>query len=180
MLKTIRIDKLDLGTVPPRVDCFKSFETGEDELIIEASSCLPIPRLAQPVGRRALLVKRTMSMLGLVRCLPPEPRVLERQGLAEEMGAIYMWELFTRGCTLLSLTPWSPHHPVQTPAFWGGDISLRVTAVVQAGSKTVDVPVDVSNIQASQSPSWEVMRGVCTLSRCRAPRAPACNCISVC
>lgn len=35
VLKTIRIDKLDLGTVPPRVDCFKSFETGEDELIIE-------------------------------------------------------------------------------------------------------------------------------------------------
>lgn len=69
VLKTIRIDKLDLGTVPPRVDCFKSFETGEDELIIE------------------------------------------------------------------------------TPAFWGGDISLRVTAVVQVGSQPVDVPVDVSNIQ---------------------------------
>ncbi|KAI7835754.1 hypothetical protein COHA_010332, partial [Chlorella ohadii] len=69
VLKTIRIDKLDLGTMPPRVDCFKSFETGEDELIIE------------------------------------------------------------------------------TPAFWGGDISLRVTAVVKAGNKTIDVPVDVSNIQ---------------------------------
>jgi hypothetical protein len=69
VLKTIRIDKLDLGTVPPRVDCFKSFETGEDELIIE------------------------------------------------------------------------------TPAFWGGDISLRVTAVVKAGNKTIDVPVDVGNIQ---------------------------------
>lgn len=40
MLKTIRIDRLDLGTVPPRVDCFKSFETGEDELIIEVGQCL--------------------------------------------------------------------------------------------------------------------------------------------
>ncbi|KAI7838850.1 hypothetical protein COHA_007464, partial [Chlorella ohadii] len=31
--------------------------------------------------------------------------------------------------------------PVATPAFWGGDISLRVTAVVKAGNKTIDVPV---------------------------------------
>ncbi len=37
---------------------------------------------------------------------------------------------------------------LQTPAFWGGDISLRVTAVVKAGNKTIDVPADVSNIQA--------------------------------
>ncbi|KAL4442698.1 hypothetical protein ABPG77_006692 [Micractinium sp. CCAP 211/92] len=69
ILKTIRIDKLDLGTRPPRIDCFKSYQTDEDELIIE------------------------------------------------------------------------------TPAFWGGDMSLRVTAVVLAGSRTIDVPVDVANIQ---------------------------------
>ena len=37
VLETIRIDRLDLGTRPPRVDCFKSFETAEDELIIEVS-----------------------------------------------------------------------------------------------------------------------------------------------
>ncbi|KAL4424265.1 hypothetical protein ABPG75_001566 [Micractinium tetrahymenae] len=69
VLKAIRIDKLDLGTRPPRIDCFKSYQTAEDELIIE------------------------------------------------------------------------------TPAFWGGDMALRVTAVVQAGGKTIDVPVDVANIQ---------------------------------
>lgn len=41
--------------------------------------------------------------------------------------------------------------PPQTPAFWGGDISLRVTAVVKAGSQTIDVPVDIANIQASSA-----------------------------
>ncbi|EFN53537.1 hypothetical protein CHLNCDRAFT_136649 [Chlorella variabilis] len=69
VLQEIRIDRLDLGTRPPRVDCFKSYETAEDELIVEA------------------------------------------------------------------------------PAFWGGDIHVRVTAVVKAGSKTIDVPVDVANVQ---------------------------------
>lgn len=69
ILKAIRIDRLDLGTRPPRIDCFKSYQTAEDELIIE------------------------------------------------------------------------------TPAFWGGDMALRVTAVVQAGSRTIDIPVDVANIQ---------------------------------
>ncbi|PSC73977.1 synaptotagmin-2-like isoform X1 [Micractinium conductrix] len=69
ILKEIRIDRLDLGTRPPRVDCFKSYKTAEDELIVE------------------------------------------------------------------------------TPAFWGGDMSVRVTAVVKVGSKTIDVPVDVGNIQ---------------------------------
>lgn len=69
VLQAIRIDRLDLGTKPPRVDCFKSYQTGEDELIVE------------------------------------------------------------------------------TPAFWGGDMSIRVTAVIKVGSKTIDLPVDVANIQ---------------------------------
>jgi hypothetical protein len=38
VLKEIRIDSLDLGTRPPRIDCFKSYETTEDELIIEVRS----------------------------------------------------------------------------------------------------------------------------------------------
>jgi hypothetical protein len=35
VLQEIRIDRLDLGTRPPRMDCFKSYETTEDELIVE-------------------------------------------------------------------------------------------------------------------------------------------------
>ncbi len=35
ILETIRIDKLDLGTRPPRLDSVKSYQTSEDELILE-------------------------------------------------------------------------------------------------------------------------------------------------
>ena len=45
-----------------------------------------------------------------------------------------------------TLTPTRPH--AQAPMFWGGDMHVRVTAVVKAGSKTIDLPVDVANIQA--------------------------------
>ena len=37
---------------------------------------------------------------------------------------------------------------MQTPAFWGGDMSLRVTVVMSVtGYKSVDVPIDIANIQ---------------------------------
>ena len=42
--------------------------------------------------------------------------------------------------------PSTPSSP-QAPLFWGGDIQVRVTAVVKAGSKLIDVPVDVANVQ---------------------------------
>ena len=48
--------------------------------------------------------------------------------------------------------PPSPPPRLQTPAFWGGDMSVRVTAVVKVGSKTIDVPVDVGNIQVGAAP----------------------------
>lgn len=69
LVKDIRIDKLDLGERPFRVDSFKTYETVDDEIIMETS------------------------------------------------------------------------------LFWGGDLELRVTAVVQAGPMTVDLPIDVQNIQ---------------------------------
>lgn len=69
LVKDIRIDKLDLGERPFRVDSFKTYETVDDEIIMETS------------------------------------------------------------------------------LFWGGDLELRVTAVVQAGPVSVDLPIDVQNIQ---------------------------------
>lgn len=69
VLEDIRIDKLDLGERPFRVDSFKSYQTNDDEIIFEA------------------------------------------------------------------------------PLFWGGDITLRMTAVVRAGPLYIDLPVTVSDIQ---------------------------------
>jgi Ca2+-dependent lipid-binding protein len=37
-LKEVRIDRLDLGQRPFRLDSFKTFETSEDEVIIEVGS----------------------------------------------------------------------------------------------------------------------------------------------
>ena len=69
LVTDIRIDKLDLGERPFRVDSFKSYETVGDEIILE------------------------------------------------------------------------------TALFWGGDLELRITAVIQAGPITIDLPIDVQNIQ---------------------------------
>lgn len=102
VLKTIRIDKLDLGTVPPRVDCFKSFETGEDELIIEASSCLlAVPCLLPRPGELSLPFFPSSATCGAVCTafqgkhaaagagvlLASSTHDLERQVFAKEMGA---------------------------------------------------------------------------------------------
>lgn len=69
ILKEVRIDRLDLGARPPRIDSFRNIDTPEDELILEV------------------------------------------------------------------------------PVFWGGDIRLRATAVLAAGERAIDIPVDVNNIQ---------------------------------
>jgi Ca2+-dependent lipid-binding protein len=69
MVEDVRIDKLDLGERPFRIDSFKSYQTFEDELILE------------------------------------------------------------------------------TPLFWGGDMKIRVTAVVKVGGMRVDIPVDIGDIQ---------------------------------
>ena len=36
---------------------------------------------------------------------------------------------------------------METPIFWGGDLRVRVTAVLKLGSTCIDVPVDIANIQ---------------------------------
>lgn len=69
LIEDLRIDKVDLGERPFRVDSFKTYETREDEIIIE------------------------------------------------------------------------------TPAFWGGDLRLRLTAVVKLGPLRIDAPVDIADIQ---------------------------------
>lgn len=69
MVKNLRIDNLDLGSRPFRVDSFKTYDVFDDQIVFEA------------------------------------------------------------------------------PVFWGGDISIRVTAVVEMGGKRIDFPVEVNNIQ---------------------------------
>lgn len=39
LVETIRIDKLDLGSRPFRIDSFKSYNTADDEIVIEVRGC---------------------------------------------------------------------------------------------------------------------------------------------
>lgn len=147
VLQEIRIDRLDLGTRPPRVDCFKSYETTEDELIVE-------------VGRRCLhavhvhvLPGICCTVVGLLLFERPwqatGSRALPHAGSAGRGAVVQLPQHRRPRCRA---PPTGRTHPPQTPAFWGGDMRMRVTAVVKAGARTIDVPVDVANIQVGGTP----------------------------
>lgn len=65
----------------------------------------------------------------------------------------------------------------QAPLFWGGDITVRVTASIKLGPVVLDIPLRVCNVQAS----WRRGGGLGLPARGQPGAGPAsCSCCCAC